>query len=121
MNTWIGSLITETASIPSMLPATTSTEPTSIWLIVRLFLSLTTVILLIIVSLRWLLPKLHGNTPVSRMDIQILGIKKIGAKKEIVIVRIGSRDLVLGVTDYNINLLHEMKHQVDEVEAKGDP
>jgi flagellar protein FliO/FliZ len=60
------------------------------------------------VAIAWGLRRLRGHGPVRGVEVRTLGSASLGTRERVVVVQVGPRTLVLGVTPHNVGLLAEL-------------
>lgn len=65
------------------------------------------VVVAAIVLLSWLLRRLNGAKFANTNGFKIISCMSLGAREKIMLVRVGQRVLLLGVTSASINTLHD--------------
>ena len=91
----------------------------SIWEILKMLLPLF-VILAILLGALYFVKKSQlkiGNIKSNALNIQLLTTKSIMPKKYIAAVRVEEKVLILGVSDYSINILKEMDYDPEKFEV----
>lgn len=93
-----------------------------VWDIVKMLLPLFFILLILlgalyIVKKTRFLPSAKGKI---NLDIKVLTAKSILPKKYITVVKIDEKILILGVSDYAINLLKEMDYEADKFEINPE-
>jgi flagellar protein FliO/FliZ len=76
--------------------------------LVKVFSGLVLVIALIF-ALSWLVKRFGQGTFLSNSNMKIINSLSLGAKEKIVVVEIGERQLLLGVTANSIQTLHKLE------------
>jgi flagellar protein FliO/FliZ len=85
-------------------------EPISFgWLFFKTLLAMGFIIVLALVSIRWILPKLSGARGRSKGRVKILDVQPLEMRKSVYIIEIDGRQLALGVTEHNITPLCELQ------------
>ena len=78
-------------------------------------------VLLCIVALAWLARRLNRFQSSSNGALQILGGISMGARERVVLVQVGSTQLLLGVAPGRINMLHQLEQPLQQDDARfGD-
>lgn len=78
------------------------------------------IVLLCIVVLAWLAKRLNGFQSLSGDSLQILGGLSMGSRERLVLVKVGSEQLLLGVTPGQINALHVLNQPIDKVKKPSE-
>jgi flagellar protein FliO/FliZ len=66
-------------------------------------------VLLCIVALAWLAKRVNRLQSSSDGSLQVLGGLSMGARERVVLVQVGSTQLLLGVAPGRINMLHQLE------------
>ena len=75
--------------------------------------------LAIVLGLMWALSRLtKGRTPSKGVPLEIISRAAVGKKASVVVVRIGERGLVVGVTEHSMALLAEIEVENEPVVAE---
>ncbi|KTC85758.1 flagellar biosynthetic protein FliO [Legionella drozanskii] len=88
------------------LPASSNTSALSNGELMRVLGGLL-VVVAAIVLLSWLLRRLNGAKFANTNGFKIISCMSLGAREKIMLVRVGQRVLLLGVTSASINTLHD--------------
>jgi flagellar protein FliO/FliZ len=85
-------------------------EPSSyLW---QIIMSLFFILLLIFVS-AWLLKRFGKINGLASSNMQILANMSVGQRERVILLEVGTEQLLIGVTASEISLLHEMKEPID--------
>ena len=66
----------------------------------------------LIVFLAWLLRKLPGAGLKSLPGLRVVAALPVGPRERVVLVDVGGQQLLLGVTQHNVNLLHTLAEPI---------
>ena len=77
-------------------------------------------ILLLIYGLAWLLKRQKHLNPAGKLKMKTLAVLPMGVKEKIVLVQVGPKQLLLGMTPQNINTLAQFDEPIMTEEASGD-
>ena len=66
-----------------------------------------------IAVLAWFLRRVPGVTPPTAGLIRILAVRSIGARERLLLVQVGSEQILLAVTAAGVQLLHTLAHPID--------
>lgn len=102
-------LIASTASAEEMRSVTQpGINSTNAAYLVKVFFGLALVITLIF-AMSWLVKRFGQGTFLSNSNMKIINSLSLGTKEKIVVVEIGERQLLLGVTANSIQTLHKLE------------
>lgn len=91
-----------------------SASPLSLGYFFQVALSLGFVLLLVVGAV-WAMKRLSVGMPGTRSPLKLIGGTLLGGKERVVVVELGDKWLVLGVTPQSVNLLTELpRPAVDE-------
>jgi flagellar protein FliO/FliZ len=77
-------------------------------------------VLILIGFLFWMIKSLQNKKNIfGTRSIQIIEATSVGTREKIILVDVGDKRLVLGVTSQNINVLTELRHEAHD-EPKTD-
>ena len=83
----------------------------------QMMLSLALVVMLILL-MAWLGKKIfHGSSSVGAL--QLLAGVSLGRRERVVLLQVGSKQLVLGVTQHRIDLLHVLEETIVKNDTEG--
>lgn len=68
----------------------------------------------LILLLAWLLRKLPGGALRAHRDLRVVAQLSIGVRERVVVVAVGNRQLLLGVTAESVNLLMQLDEPLSE-------
>nr|WP_246429139.1 flagellar biosynthetic protein FliO [Pseudoxanthomonas broegbernensis] len=74
----------------------------------------------LILGLAWLLRRLPGGLRTAE-GLRVVGSLPLGAKERLVVVEVGGRQLLLGVTSAGISLLHDLPEPLPPAEPPRLP
>ena len=74
-------------------------------------------VLLCIVVLAWLARRMNRFQSSSNGALQVLGGISMGARERVVLVQVGTTQLLLGVAPGRINMLHQLEQPLQQDEA----
>lgn len=94
--------------------AGSSTDPMSASYMAQLVLGLI-IVLLCIVALAWLAKRFNRLQSTPDGSLQVLGGMSMGARERIVLVQVGTKQLLLGVAPGQINTLHVLDEPLEAV------
>ena len=92
--------------------AGSSTDPMSASYMAQLVLGLI-IVLLCIVALAWLAKRFNRLQSTPDGSLQVLGGMSMGARERIVLVQVGTKQLLLGVAPGQINTLHVLDEPLE--------
>ncbi|WP_028388419.1 flagellar biosynthetic protein FliO [Legionella fairfieldensis] len=99
----------------SATPLTTTTHETAASLgsgeLIRVLTGLLAVVA-VIVFLSWLLRRLNGAKLANSTALQVIACMNLGAREKIMLVNVGKRVLLVGVTTGSINTLHDFGEEL---------
>ncbi len=72
-------------------------------------------VLLCIVVLAWLAKRVNRFQATADGSLQVLGGLSMGARERVVLVQVGSTQLLLGVAPGRINMLHQLEQPLETV------
>ena len=75
-------------------------------------------VLVCIVVLAWLAKRVNRWQSSSDGALQVLGGISMGARERIVLVQVGTRQLLLGVAPGSINMLHELEQPIERAASR---
>lgn len=93
------------------LPASNNSAALSNGELMRVLVGLL-VVVAVIVLLSWLLRRLNGAKFANANGFKIISCMSLGAREKIMLVRVGQRILLLGVTSGSINTLHDFGEEL---------
>ncbi|ARG97968.1 flagellar biosynthetic protein FliO [Legionella micdadei] len=70
------------------------------------------IVVAVIVLLSWILRRLNGAKFANASGFKIIACMNLGAREKIMLVQVGSRILLLGVTSGSINTLHDFGEEL---------
>jgi flagellar protein FliO/FliZ len=76
-------------------------------------------VLFCIVALAWLAKRVSRLQSSSDGSLQILGGLSMGARERVVLVQVGSAQLLLGVAPGRINMLHQLEQPLEKNDSAG--
>ena len=82
------------------------------------FLALVLVVALIL-ALAWLLKKLPGAGLKALPGLRVVASLAVGPKERVVLVDVGGQQLLLGVTQHNVSLLHTLAEPILDASSKA--
>jgi flagellar biosynthetic protein FliO len=85
--------------------------------VLRVFLSLTVVLVLAYWSIRYLLPRMQGNAKSNAGAMTVIGRLPLGIRSTLCLVQVGERCFLIGVTPGGMEFLAEVP--ADEIPALG--
>lgn len=100
-----------TSGLPSASP---STDAMSAGYMAQLVMGLL-IVLLCIVALAWVAKRFNRLQSTPDGSLRVLGGMSMGARERIVLVQVGTRQLLLGVAPGRINTLHVLDEPLDTV------
>ena len=74
-------------------------------------------VLLCIVALAWLAKRVNRFQASSDGSLQVLGGLSMGARERVVLVQVGSTQLLLGVAPGRVNMLHQLDQPLVQADA----
>lgn len=74
-------------------------------------------VLLCIVALAWLAKRVNRMQSSSDGALQVLGGISMGARERVVLVQIGTTQLLLGVAPGRINMLHQLEQPIEKADS----
>lgn len=78
----------------------------------QIFFSLILVLVLIFV-VAWLLRRFNKFSAVANGNLQVHGVLQVGQRERIVLLEVGEKQLLIGVTPNRISTLHELETPID--------
>ena len=82
------------------------------WLFVKMMGALVVVCILAVVILRYVVPKLGAYKRYSsNQHMQIIARHHLDQKKNLYIVKIGTKYALIGASDHNVNFLMDLKRE----------
>jgi flagellar protein FliO/FliZ len=106
--------VASTAKI-SLAPA--YQEPFSAEALMQLLLGLVLVVLLIL-TVSWVLRRFSGIAPVSK-NMRVLGVMPLGAREKVVLVKVGDKQILLGVAPGRVSHLQSFDEPVVDSDEPG--
>lgn len=106
----------ETALPASIQTTTLASDHMNAGYLVQLIVGLMFVLLCIIV-LAWLAKRFNRLQSSSDGSLQVLGGISMGARERVVLVQVGTTQLLLGVAPGRINMLHQLEQPLEQAEA----
>lgn len=100
-----------TAASPLLAVAQESTPKVNAAYMVQVFFGLLAIIALIF-AIAWFVRRFGQGTLLASSEMRIVGNLPLGAREKVVVVEVGQRQLVLGVTPQQINTLHTFDEPV---------
>lgn len=85
--------------------------------ITKVFSGLVLVVALILV-IAWLVRRFGQGTLLSGSNMKLISSMALGAKEKVVVVEIGERQLLLGVTSHSIQTLHKFETPLPKRDVK---
>lgn len=106
-------------SVFSATPETQSLSPTlePSSYITQISLSLI-FILLIIFAAAWLLKRFGRINGLAGSQMKVLGVMSLGQRERVVLMEVGKKQLLIGVTASRVSLLHELEEPVEIEETQ---
>jgi len=99
--------------------AAINVDPTSSGYIVQLVVGLF-IVLLCIVVLAWLAKRFNGFQASTGGVLRIVGAMSMSARERVVLVQVGSTQLLLGVAPGRINTLHVLDQPIEKTSDSSD-
>ena len=78
-------------------------------------------VIVLIFALAWLVKKMNTGIPAMGKDIEILSTTPLSGQSRLCLVRVAGKDMLIGVTGTNINLLHTFDEPVVQSRPKENP
>jgi flagellar protein FliO/FliZ len=66
-------------------------------------------IILLIIGLAWFIKRFTGLTGTSRSQIKVLTVLPVGTRERIALIEVGGRQMLVGITSHQINLLKDFE------------
>lgn len=92
-------------------PAPVPAEPAGAGSLVQVLLALILVVLLI-VGMAWLMRRISGISHTGGGVVRILGSVLVGQRERVVLIQVGSQQLLLGVAPGRVQTLHVLEESV---------
>lgn len=78
-------------------------------------------VIALIFILAWLVKKMNRGIPTMGKDIEILSTTPLSNQSRLCLIRVGGKDMLIGVTTTNISHLETFDEPVAEVRPKENP
>jgi len=75
-------------------------------------------ILLIIFAAAWLLKRFGRINGLAGAQMKVLGVMSLGQRERVVLMEVGKKQLLIGVTASRVSLLHELEERVEIEESQ---
>lgn len=76
-------------------------------------------VLAVIYALAWLVKRQQGMKGIANLPMRTLAVLPLGHKEKLILVEIGNKQILLGMTPHNINCLSEFDEPVLQVSDKS--
>ncbi len=102
-------------------PAPAPVEPVGTASLMQVLLALI-LVLALIVGMAWLMRRIGGLTQVGGGVVRVLGGVPVGQRERVVLIQVGSQQLLLGVAPGRVQTLHVLEEpiNVSAASASGD-
>ncbi|GAB1258078.1 flagellar biosynthetic protein FliO [Aurantivibrio plasticivorans] len=87
--------------------------------IMQVFMGLLAVLALIF-ALAWLARRISGGTFLQNQHMQIVSSLSLGAREKLLLVELGEKQLLLGITAQNINTLHVIDEPIVDTKTQRE-
>ena len=77
-------------------------------------------VLLLIVGMAWLMRRIGGLTQVGGGVVRVLGGVPVGQRERVVLIQVGSRQLLLGVAPGRVQTLHVLDEPISVSTSTSD-
>ena len=77
-------------------------------------------VLLLIYSLAWFIKRSRGIQGMSQLHIKTVAMMPMGVKEKIVLIEVGGKQILLGMTAHNINALATFDDPIIDTDKKGN-
>jgi flagellar protein FliO/FliZ len=72
------------------------------------------IVLVVILALSWIVKRMNGVTFTSTKGFQYMGGMVVGPKEKVMLLKAGTRYLLIGIGSASINLLHDFGEELPE-------
>ena len=110
----VASVTGQETSISAIKPVNAVTDPVSTGYLGQLVVGLV-IVLLCIIALAWVARRFNRLQSTPDGSLRILGGMSMGARERIVLVQVGTKQLLLGVAPGRINTLHTLDEPLEAV------
>ncbi len=100
-------------------PAPAPVEPVGATSLLQVLLALV-LVLFLIVGMAWLMRRIGGLTQVGGGVVRVLGGVPVGQRERVVLIQVGSRQLLLGVAPGRVQTLHVLDEPVSVSASPSD-
>ena len=78
-------------------------------------------VVVLIFALAWLVKKVNRGIPAMGKDIEVLSSTPLSSQSRLCLIRVGGKDMLIGVTATNISHLQTFDEPVAEIRPKENP